>query len=109
LEATSVYTHKEARAIGFNRNAYVPASEGVFEGQLVMKVQGDFCIRCYFETDNGSKIKLVAWQNRQTGRYGPRGCGVDFNTVPLNTIWENRVELDKTKKLIWTSAVEMVV
>ncbi|MCL2189165.1 MAG: hypothetical protein FWC16_09625 [Defluviitaleaceae bacterium] len=109
MEANHVYTQKQAREAVFNRNAFTPAKEGVFEGQLVMKVYGDFCIRCYFETDNGQKLKLVAWQNRQTGRYSPRGSNIDFKSVALNSTWENRVELDKTKKLVWTDAVEMAV
>jgi len=107
MDAKSNYTPAQAREIGFDRNAYTPAAEGVFTGRLVMKVYGDFCLRCYFETDGGEKIKLTAWQNRRTGRYGPYRSGMDFATVPLQSIWGIRVERSKTDKLTWIAATQL--
>ena len=107
MDAKSNYTPAQARETGFDRNAYTPAAEGVFTGALVMKVYGDFCLRCYFETDGGEKIKLTAWQNRSTGLYGPYRSGMDFKAVPLHTKWKNSVGKSRTGKLTWTDAVEM--
>ena len=108
MDIKSNYTPAQAREIGFDRNAYTPAAEGVFTGTLVMKVYGDFCLRCYFETDDGQKLKLTAWQNRRTGQYGPRFSGVDFKDVPLKTKWENRVGRSRTGKAVWIKADETV-
>jgi len=102
------YTPAQAQEAGFDRNAYTPAAEGAFIGTLVMKIYGDFCLRCYFETDCGRKLKLTAWQNRRTGRFGPRGSGIDFKDIPLKTKWENRVELNRTGKPTWVQAEETV-
>jgi hypothetical protein len=106
LNEKSNYSPAQAREIGFDRNAYAPAAEGEFMGVLVMKVYGDFCIRCYFETADGEKVKLTAWQNRLTGQYGPRGSGIDFKNVPLQTIWHNRVGQSRTGALTWVAAEE---
>jgi len=108
LDAKNNYTPAQARETGFDRNAYTPAAEGVFIGTLVMKVYGDFCLRCYFETDEGRKLKLTAWQNRRTGKYGPRGSGIDFKDVPLNSKWENSVGVSRTGKAVWITANETV-
>jgi hypothetical protein len=107
MDEKSNYTPAQAREIGFDRNAYAPADEGIFTGKLVMKIYGDFCLRCYFETANGGKIKLTAWQNRRTKRYGPRGSETDFKDVPLNTILGCRVETSRTGKLTWAATVEL--
>jgi len=107
MDSKGNYTSTQAREIGFDRSEYTPAAVGVFMGRLVMKVYGDFCIRCYFVTDGGEKLKLTAWQNRRTGRYGPRGCETDFKDVPLQTVWSNRVEKSKTGKPAWTAAAQI--
>jgi len=108
LDAKSNYTPAQAREAGFDRNAYTPAAEGSFIGTLVMKVYGDFCLRCYFETDEGRKLKITAWQNRRTGKYGPRGSGIDFKDVPLKSKWENRVGTNRTGQAVWIQAEETV-
>ena len=105
MDEKSNYTPTQAREIGFDRNAYATATEGVFIGTLVMKIYGDFCLRCYFETENGQKLKLTAWQNRRTGKYGPRGSGIDFKDVPLKTKWKNRVGVSRTGKPAWEETV----
>jgi len=106
MERTN-YTPLQAREAGFDRNKYAAASEGEFTGALVMKIYGDFCIRCYFLTDEGYKVKLTAWQNRRTGHYGPRWCGVDFKDISLLTRWRNRVGLSRTGKPTWIEAEEL--
>ena len=58
MDIKSNYTPAQARETGFDRNAYTPAAEGVFTGTLVMKVYGDFCLRCYFETDDGQTLAV---------------------------------------------------
>ena len=109
MDAQNNYTPIQARETGFDRNAYAtPTIEGVFTGTLVMKIYGGFCLRCYFITEHGKKVKLTAYQNRRTGRYGPRGCGIDFKDVPLNTKWDNRVGMSRTGKPIWIEAEETV-
>jgi len=101
----SNYTPAQAREIGFDRNAYASATvEGTFTGTLVMKIYGDFCLRCYFETKDGQKLKLTAWQDRRTKRYGPRGSEVNFKDIPLQTKWENEVGHSRTGKLTWKTA-----
>ena len=107
MDEKSNYTPAQAREIGFDRNAYTSAGEGIFTGTLVMKVYGDFCLRCYFVTDNGHRLKLTAWQNRRTGKYDPHGSCIDFKNVPLNSKWENRVKLSRTGKPTWVQAEEM--
>jgi hypothetical protein len=106
MDTKSNYTPAQARESGFDRNAYTPAAEGVFTGTLVMKIYGDFCLRCYFETDGGEKLKLTAWQDRRTGKYGPRGSSADFKDIPLQTKWKNRVGLSRTGKPTWADAEE---
>lgn len=101
------YTPAQAREAGFDRSGYAPAAEGVFTGTLAMKIYGDFCLRCYFVTDGGGKVKLTAWQNRRTGRCGPYRSGMDFEAVPLQTKWENSVGLSRSGKLAWIGAKEM--
>jgi len=107
MDAKSNYTPAQAREIGFDRNAYTPADEGVFTGRLVMKIYGDFCLRCYFQTADGQKLKVTAYQNRGTGLYGPYRSGMNFKAVPLQTKWKNSVGKSRTGKLTWTDAVEM--
>jgi hypothetical protein len=107
VDTKSNFTPLQAREAGFDRNGYAPAAEGNFTGTLVMKIYGDFCLRCYFETDNGERLKLTAWQDRKTERYGPRGCGVDFKKTPLFTKWANRVGLSRTGKPSWADAEQL--
>ena len=102
------YTPAQARETEFDRNAYTPAGEGYFIGTLVMKVYGDFCLRCYFNGADGRKLKLIAWQNRRTGKYGPRGSGLDFKDIPLQSKWENRVGVSRTGRPVWIKAEETV-
>jgi hypothetical protein len=106
MDIKSNYTPGQAREIGFDRNAYEVAAEGAFTGTLVMKIYGDFCIRCYFETIDGRKLKLTAWQNRRTGKYGPYRSGMDFKEIPLQTVWENNVGLSRTGNPTWIEAKE---
>jgi hypothetical protein len=107
METKSNCTPAQAREIGFDRNAYTPAAVGTFTGTLIMKIYGDFCLRCYFETADGRKLKVTAWQNRRTGKCGPYRSGMDFKEIPLQTKWENSVGLSRTGKLVWTGAKEM--
>jgi hypothetical protein len=107
LQEKSNYTPAQAREIGFDRNAYTPAAEGVFTGTLVMKIYGLFCLRCYFETANGKKLKLTARQNRRTKRYVPKGCIIDFEEVPLQTKWESYVQKNRIGKLEWVVIKEI--
>ncbi|MCL2253592.1 MAG: hypothetical protein FWC09_04035 [Lachnospiraceae bacterium] len=107
MEIKSNYKHIQARQLGFDRNAYTSADEGDFSGMLVMKVYGDFCLRCYFETDDGRKLKITAWQDRRTKRYGPRASLVDFKAILLGTKWENTVGLSQTGKVTWRMAKEI--
>ncbi len=104
MDTKKNYTPQQAREIGFDRSLYAPATEGSFTGKLVMKIYGDLCLRCYFETDSGERLKLTAWQNRKTGMYGPRGCEADLKSANLGTIWNNRVGLSRNGKLSWVFA-----
>ena len=107
MESRVNYSYVQAREIGFDRNAYTPAAEGVFMGRLVMKIYGDFCLRCYFQTADKQKLKVTAYQNRRTGRYSPRRSEVNFETVPLQTIWGIRVERNKRDRLTWVAATQL--
>jgi hypothetical protein len=107
LNEKSNYTPAQAREIGFNRNEYAPAAERFFTGTLVMKIYGAFCLRCYFETVNGEKLKLTAWQNRRTGRYVPNACLIDFKEVPLKTKWEIVVSKNRIGRLTWAVIKEV--
>jgi len=106
MDEKSNYTPAQAREIGFDRNAYTAADVGSFIGTLVMKVYGDFCLRCYFDAPNGRKVKVTAWQNRRTGRYGPRGSELDFKDIPLHTRWAVLIKRNKAGKLFWSKALD---
>jgi hypothetical protein len=107
MSKKSNYTPLQAKEAGFNRRDYSPADMGVFTGTLVMKIYGEFCLRCYFQTDIGEKLRLTAWQDKKTGLYGPRGCGVDFKKIPLHTKWANRVGLSRKGTPSWSDAEQL--
>ncbi len=107
MDTKNTFTPMQAKEAGFKRNDYSPAAEGVFTAMLVMKIYGDFCLRCYFQTEDGKKLKLTAWQDRKSGRYGPRGCGIDWGKVPLFTKWSNHVALSRTGRPSWVDAEQL--
>jgi hypothetical protein len=113
MDAINNYTPAQAREIGFDPSTYTPADTGCFIGTLVMKIYGDdFSLRCYFDAPNGRKLRITAWKNRRTGKYGPpqrlsaRGSGIDFQDIPLQTNWGILVKKNKAGKLFWSKALD---
>lgn len=83
-----------------------PTEQGDFEGKLVMKKWTDSQgLICYFETEDGQKLKLCVWQNRdRTKDYRPAHSDLDLSYVELNTMLAVSYTITKTQKTKWLTA-----
>ena len=81
------YTWRQITEMGFEVTDYdFPTEPGIVNAALVMKRWGNNNLVCYFEGDDGEKIKLCAWWSQYENRsYRPRDSDIDFTEVELGT------------------------
>lgn len=96
---------------GFYYDDYIaPDAPVTFIGKFVSSCwwhKGDrFALICNFETENGQRIALFAFQ-KYTGFYGPRCGNINFKEVKHNTFWLCNVQKAKTGRCYWASAKEI--
>ena len=88
-----------------------PKETGTFIGRLVSTEwwhkRNNFALICDFETEDGQKIALFAFQ-KETGFYGPRCGDVNFKKVEMNTIWKCEVKTTRTGRCTWVKAEQIV-
>ena len=85
----------------FNRSDYsFPKTPGRGTGILTMKEWGNSrCLICYFDMDDGEKLMLSVWQERDSSRsYKPKNCDLDLTTVEIGSRMEIGYELTKSGK-----------
>jgi len=93
---------------GFYYDDYVqPDKPEVFIGRLVSTVWWNKRKRnaliCNFETEDGRKIALLAFQ-KETGLYGPRYGNVNFKQAETDTLWKCEIKMTRTGHCTWASA-----
>lgn len=93
---------------GFYYNDYTaPDSPGKFVGKLVgaewWRKGSRFALICNFETEDGRRIALFAFQ-KHTGFYGPRYGETNFKGMEKNTIWLCEIQKTGTGRCFWANA-----
>lgn len=60
---------------------------------------------CYFDTDNGERLKLCVWFSYDDSRsYRPKESDVDMKKAELNTKWRISHLITKSGKTKWLTA-----
>ena len=93
---------------GFYHEDYIaPDKAEPFVGRLVSTEWwhkgGRFALICNFQTEDGRRIALFAFQ-KETGFYGPRDGEVNFKHVEKNTLWRCELQMTRTGRCTWISA-----
>lgn len=105
------YSIKEVDEMGFPIWDYdFPAGRGEFTGTLVLKRWNEhLALICYFDTDQGEKLKLCIWFKYDNERtYRPRNSDLDVSEIPLGSRVQVTFEPSGTgKSTVWLSASVM--
>lgn len=88
-----------------------PDKVETFVGKLVSTEwwhQGwKFALICNFQTEDGRRIALFAFQKR-TGFYGPRYGKTNFKQVKMGTLWQCETQMTRTGRCTWARARQIV-
>ena len=100
------YTWREITEMGFQVTEYdFPTEPGIVNATLVMKRWGNNNLICYFEGDDGKKLKLCAWWSQYENRsYRPRDSDIDFTLVELGTRFQLEYGISTRGRAIFISA-----
>ena len=101
------YTRKQLFEMNFPVSDYdFPHGNGTFDGVLVMKKWGDRNVLiCYFDTDQGEKLKLCAWFKRDSKKdYRPKHSDLDMSKVEIGTDLRVNYSTRNSGKTLWESA-----
>ena len=84
------YSENQVREMGFDRSQYrFPDTAGKGTGALTMKIWGNKCLLCYFDMDDGAKIKLTVFRERVHNRYfQPEKSELDLAEVEIGSFME---------------------
>lgn len=96
---------------GFYYDDYMqPDKAETFIGRLVYTEwwhkRDKFALICNFQTEDGRKIALFAFQ-KETGFYGPRCGDVNFKHIEMNTLWKCEIKKTRTGRCTWVSAQQV--
>ncbi len=82
---------------GFPFDKYISEfASGFYTGILDMKAWGKSpCLHCYFTTDNGEKIRLTVYQNKD---YSPSKCTLNMSESNVTIGCRFKLGVGKTKK-----------
>ena len=83
-----------------------PETAGKFIGTLVMKKwNSKGGLLCYFDTDDGRKLKLCVWFNYKSERsYRPKSCDLDISYVNIGSTLQVEHAITKSGKSKWLTA-----
>jgi len=100
------YSENQVREMGFPRADYsFPKEPGEGSGTLVMKMWGNKCLICYFDMDDGSKIKLSLFREHETDRhFFPENSEIDFTEVEIGSQMEIAYGITRTGKAKFLTA-----
>jgi len=92
------YSENQVKEMGFKRGEYkFPTVAGKGTATLAMKMWGNKCLLCYFDMDDGQKIKLTAFREHEHDRYFyPRNCDLDMAAVEIGSRMEVAYGITKT-------------
>ena len=97
---TRGYSRNQVRDMGFDRKSYrFPKEPGKGTGMLTMKewAHSQGCLLCFFELDEGEKLILSVWRQKDDARsYKPRNCDLVMTQVPIGSRMD--LEYDLTPK-----------
>ena len=85
------YVPSDLEEMGFDVNQYpFPSEAGETTATLVMRKWGKRCnLICYFDTDDGQKLKLIAYRDdRKGGKYTTRENDICMSRQPLGSRWK---------------------
>ena len=92
------YSESKVVEMGFPRKDYkFPTVAGRGTGTLVMKMWSKKCLICYFELDDGEKIKLCAFREHEHDRFFfPNKSKTDMASVEIGSRMEIEYGITKT-------------
>lgn len=92
------YSKNQAREMGFPCDRYqFPTVAGKGTGVLAMKVWDNKCLICYFDMDDGEKIKLVALREHENDwSFRPNHFNKDMALVEIGSLMEISYKITKT-------------
>ena len=86
--------------------SYEIPAPGKYNAELKFKIWGKYpCLHCFFITDEGQKIRLAAFIDKETGKYTSRDLDIDFSKAGIEGI-KYRIHVAKNSKgrPAWLSA-----
>lgn len=100
------YSEHQAEEMGFPRSQYqFPNTAGKGTGILVMKIWGNKCLVCYFDMDDGEKIKLAAFREHTHDRFfQPEKSELDLAGVEIGSVMEISYGITGTGRANFLSA-----
>lgn len=101
------YSKKQVEELGFPSAEYqFPKKSGMFTGTLVMKKWSDSSgLICYFDTEQGEKVKLCVWFRSDPKRtYRPTKSDLDLSMVELGTRICAKYTITQKGKTRWDQA-----
>lgn len=104
-------SQNESDEIGFPSADYkFPSNGDTFTGTLVFKKWSKTkALICYFDTDNGEKLKLCVWfSGDDTRTYRPKRSDINMKEVKLNTRWTVTYIITKSGKTMWLTANQIM-
>ena len=104
------YVSNDIEEMGFNVNEYpFPATSGEANATLVMKKWGKkMNLICYFDSDDGQKLKLIAYRNDKKGsKYTTRENDICMSRQSLGSRWKIKYTITPKGNTSWLSAEEI--
>ena len=101
------YIPSDLEEMGFDVNQYpLPSEAGEATATLVMRKWGKrLNLICYFDTDDGRKLKLLAYRDdRKGGRYTTRENDICMSYQPLGSRWKIKYTITPRGNTSWLSA-----
>ena len=79
---------------------------GKYLAELQFKIWGKYpCLHCFFKTQNGDKIRLASFKDKETGRYSPRDLKINFSEPGIEfNMYLLHVETNSKGRPAWLSA-----
>ena len=104
------YAPSDLEEMGFDVNQYpFPSEAGETTATLVMRKWGKRCnLICYFDTDDGQKLKLIAYRDdRKGGKYTTRENDICMSRQPLGSRWKIKYTITARGNTSWLSAEQI--
>lgn len=94
------YSRYQLKEMDFDVERYkFPTASGKGTGTLAMKQWGNKCLVCYFDMDDGEKIKLTVWREHVEDRYfRPEKSDLDISEVEIGSRMELSYGITRTGK-----------